>query len=582
MTGTATPRRGVETSRDHRPLETLPHAAPPAGFWRRYVFSTDHKVIGLQYLVTGIVMAFVAGLLAYAFRMQLAFPGRAVPMFGLVTPARYNEFVTMHGTIMIFWVAMPVLVAGFGNLLIPLMVGAEDMAFPRLNMMSYWIFLVSGVVLIGSFFVPGGAFGGGWTAYPPLSAGGYNVPKDFLMGLGGDLWILAVALEFVAFLMGGINFLVTTFNMRAAGMSAFRMPLALWMFAIAVLVFMFSVGPLIAGAVLLLSDRVAGTGFYNPAAGGDPILFQHLFWFFGHPEVYVLLLPSLGVTLEILAANTRKPIFGYNLIVWSTISAALLSFVVWAHHQFVGGIDPHMASLFSVTTIVISIPFAAVVFAMIATLYGGSIRFTAAMLFALGMVAEFLLGGVTGIFLGSSAFDMYAHDTYFVVAHFHYTLVPVVIFGGCAAIYHWYPKFIGRMLDERLGRLHFWLTTLFFNATFLPLFLGGLAGEHRRIFDYSVWPDLMTPALRLGRVIATVSAIGLMLAQSVFVVNLIRSRRRGAVAGDNPWRATTLEWTTSSPPPHGNFPIPPVVYRGPYEYGVANQVEDYVPQDFPG
>src|SRR3989338_3468584 len=326
---------------------------PPPGFFGRCVFSTDHKVIGLQYLITGLLMLGVGVFLSYVFRMQLAYPGQEIPLFGKLAAARYNEFVTMHGTIMVFWVAMPILLAAFGNLLIPLMLGADDMAFPALNMLSYWTFFLSTVVLLASFFVPGGAFAGGWTAYPPLSADGYR-GLGFWEGMGGNLWILAVALEFAAFLMGGINFLVTAANLRAPGLKWFDLPMAVWMFVIATLVFLFSVGPLIAGAVMLLLDRTARTGFYNPAAGGDPILFQHLFWFFGHPEVYVLLLPALGFVAEILPAFSRKPLFGYRAIVYATMVAGVLSFVVWAHHQFIAGIDPRMATFFSITTILIS------------------------------------------------------------------------------------------------------------------------------------------------------------------------------------------------------------------------------------
>jgi cytochrome c oxidase subunit I len=353
------------------------------------------------------------------------------------------------------------------------------------------------------------------------------------------------------------------------------------MFIIAVLVFMFSVGPLIAGAVMLLLDRTVGTGFYNPAAGGDPILFQHLFWFFGHPEVYVLLLPSLGFISEIFPVFSRKPIFAYKLIVWSTLASALLSFIVWAHHQFIAGIDPRMANFFSFTTILISVPFAIIIFAIIATLVQGSIQFATPMLFATGLIAEFLIGGVTGIYLGSSAVDIYMHDTYFVVAHFHYTLIPVVLFGGLAGIYFWYPKFIGRTLNETLGKAHFWLTAIFFNVAIMPLFFGGLAGEHRRVFDYSAWPSLMTPELRHLRVISTVAVVGLILSQALFLVNLVWSYFRGKVAGRNPWAANTLEWVAASPPPHGNWEVRPVVYRWPYEYSVPGRTEDWWPQDAP-
>jgi cytochrome c oxidase subunit 1 len=554
------------------------HPAPPATFVRRYVFSTDHKVIGLQYLVTGLAMLMLGVFLSYVFRMNLAFPGRSIPLFGKLMPLQYNEFVTMHGTIMVFWVAMPVLVAAFGNLLVPLMVGADDMAFPALNMMSYWTFLLSTVVLLSSFFVPGGAFAGGWTSYPPLSADGYR-GTPFFQGLGGDLWILAVALEFAAFLMGGINFLVTTTNLRAPGLSWSRLPLSVWMFLFSTLIFMFSVGPLIAGAVMLLLDRTAGTGFYNPAAGGDPILFQHLFWFFGHPEVYVLLLPALGFVAEILTSGARKPLFGYRTIVGATMVSGVLSFVVWAHHQFIAGIDPRMAQFFSVTTILISIPFAVIVFSYIATLWGGKIAFTTPVLFAIGFLAEFLIGGVTGIYLGSSAFDIYAHDTYFVVAHFHYTLIPVVIFCGFGAIYFWYPKFTGRMLNETLGRIHFFGTAVFFNGIFIPLFLSGMRGEHRRIYNYAAWADLSSPeAVRL-RVIATVSLLAVIAFQIPFLINLVASLKRGKRAGNNPWKANSLEWTVPSPPPHHNFDAVPVVHRGPYEYSHPDRREDYWPQD---
>lgn len=554
----------------------------PQSFWTKYVFSQDHKVIGLQYSITGILMALIGGYLSYVFRMQLAFPGESIPGYGTLTAPVYNTFATMHGTIMLFWVAMPLLVAGLGNLLIPIMIGADDMAFPVLNMISYWVFLLSTVVLLASFFVPGGAFGGGWTAYPPLSAEAYNEGRGFFNGLGGNLWIIAVALEFIAFLIGGINFLVTSFNMRAPGLGWFRLPVVIWMMIIAVLIFMFSVGPITAGAVMLLFDRAFGTGFYNPAAGGDPLLYQHLFWFFGHPEVYVILLPALGFILEILATFSRKPVFGYKTIIYSTIIAGVLSLAVWAHHQFVGGIDPRMATIFSVTTILISVPFAVIIFSCIATLWGGSIRFDLPMLWALGLVGEFLIGGATGIYLGSSAFDIYAHDTYFVIAHFHYTLIPIVVFGGCAGVYYWYPKFLGRMLNEKLGQLHFWVTTIAFNCTFLPLFFDGLAGTHRRIFDYSPWPSMMTPELQNIRVFATISAIFLIGAQFVFVFNLVYSYFKGKKAEKNPWNANSLEWTTESPPPHGNFASVPTVYRGPYEFSAPGRAEDFWPQNQPG
>lgn len=547
-------------------------------FIRKYVFSTDHKVIGMQYLLTGLAMIVLGGTLAFMFRMQLAFPGIELPIIGALTAEQYNTFVTMHGTIMIFWVAMPMLLAGFGNLLIPLMVGADDMAFPTLNAISYWVFLISTIIIISSFFAPNGAYAGGWTFYPPLSANAY-VKETFFQGMGGNFWIIAVALEFVAFLLGGINFIVTTFNMRAKGLTWYRMPLALWMFLMAVMLFMFSVGPLIAGVVMLLFDRTIGTGFFNPVAGGDPLLFQHMFWFFGHPEVYVLLLPSLGIVAEVLTTFSRKPLFAYKPIIYATFVAGVLSFIVWAHHQFISGIDPRMSSFFSITTILISIPFTISILAYMATLYKGALDFKTPMLFAVGFIAEFLIGGITGIYLGSSAYDIFVHDTYFVVAHFHYALIPVVIFGGFSGIYYWYPKFIGRKMNETLGKLHFWGTTIGFNGIFIPLFFVGAAGQHRRIFDYSAYPSLMTDDFVHMRIIATSSLILMILSQIPFVINLFRSRKKGEIAGPNPWKANSLEWQCPSPPPHGNFAEVPTVYRGPYEYSVEGRAEDYWPQN---
>ena len=550
-----------------------PHAAPQ-GFIRRYVFSTDHKMIAKQYLFTGLAMAIIGGLLAQIMRAQLAFPGHTIPGVGALDATRYNTFVTMHGTIMIFWVAMPLLLGAFGNLLIPLMVGTRDMAFPRLNMLSYWTFFLSTVVLIASFFVPGGASPVGWTAYPPLSAN----PAYSGNVWGVHFWILAVALELVAFLMGGINYITTSINLRARGMKMSDLPLIIWMQVAASIIFLFSVGPLIAGAVMLLLDRTAGTGFYNPAMGGDPLLFQHLFWFFGHPEVYVILLPGLGIVAEILPVFCRKPIFGYSMIVWSTIATGVLSFVVWAHHQFVSGIDPRLAAPFSLTTILISVPVGITLFSYVATLWKGSIEFKTPMLFSLGMLAVFLIGGVTGILNGAAGADIYIHDTYYVVAHFHYALIPPVFFSLFAGIYFWYPKFFGRMMNETLGKIHFWGTSIFVNVTFLPMFVLGLRGYPRRTYDPAQFAHLgdMT-AMQL---LATLGTAGLLLSQVPFVINFFGSLIWGRKAEANPWRANTLEWLAPSPPPHGNWgPALPVVYRGPYEYSVPGRSDDWFPQN---
>mgnify|MGYP006274795639 CR=1 FL=1 len=553
------------------------HAHHDEGFIKKYLWSTDHKIIAMQYLFTGMAMALIGGFAVYVFRMQLAFPGASVPLFGRVSAGQYNALVTIHGSIMIFWVAMPVLIAAFGNFLIPLMLGCDDMVFPKVNRLSYQVFLLSALVLIASFFVPGGAFGGAWTAYPPLSAKSvYNLTQ-----WGATMWLVAVALEFVAFLLGGINFVTTAMNSRAPGMKMFDVPIVVWMIVIASILFMASVGPLVAGAVMLLFDQTLGTGFFDPAKGGDPILWQHLFWFFGHPEVYVVLLPAMGIVAEVITVFARKKLFAYRTIVYTSVATGVISFFVWAHHQFVAGIDPRMASLFTVTTLIISIPIAEMIFVYIATLYGGSITLTTPMLWALSFVAEFLIGGVTGIFLGASGADIYLHDTYFVLAHFHYTFFPIAIIGTFAGITFWFPKMFGRMMDERLGKIHFWGTIIAFNVIFIPLFLTGAAGDHRRIYDYTGFPDLNRPELQHLRVVATMGLVALLAFQPIFLFNFVRSMVAGPVASANPWRSNTLEWLASSPPPHGNFEVLPAVYRGPYEYSVEDRDDDYWPQHLP-
>jgi cytochrome c oxidase subunit 1 len=557
----------------------------PSSFWRRYIFSTDHKTIGRQYLFLSLFMALVGGLLAYFTRWQLAWPETAVPgagwipeptaFDGIIPPEFYNALVTMHGTIMVFFVAMPLLLGALGNFLLPLMVGAKDMAFPRLNMMSFWTIFVASLVMLASFLVPKGAAAAGWTGYAPLSADPVYTGVDW----GQTLWILGLALEFASFLMGGINFLTTTITMRAPGMTMFRLPLMVWMQIIAAILFMLSVGPLIAGAVLLLLDQTAGTGFFVAKRGGDPLLWQHLFWFFGHPEVYVILLPGVGAILEIMPVFARKPIFGYRPIVYATIAAGVLSFLVWAHHMFISGMDFRLAMPFSITTILISVPFTMIVLAMIATLWRGSLRFPTPMLFAVGTLAVFIIGGVTGIFLGSAPADIYLHDTSFVVAHFHYTLFSAVIFGGFAGIYYWFPKMFGRMMNEILGKIHFGFTLVFFNLVFAPMFLLGMGGQMRRIYDPTQY-DFLKPQQPINEFI-TIAAIVLFLGQIPFIVNFFWSMFAGKRAESNPWQANTLEWAAPSPPPHGNFETIPSVYHGPYVYSSPDMAEDYLPQHQP-
>ncbi|MDR7451652.1 MAG: cbb3-type cytochrome c oxidase subunit I, partial [Armatimonadota bacterium] len=580
---------------------TVTHEAHPGhrqSFLTRYIFSQDHKIIGLQYLFTSLFMAVVGGFLAMLIRMQLGFPTAkfywAQWLFpggfanNQIKPDFYLAVVTMHGTIMIFFVLTTALSGGFGNFLIPLQIGARDMAFPFMNMLSYWLYPPAIVVLLLSFFVSGGAPNAGWTSYPPLSALPNAAPGS---GLGQTLWLISLAILIVAFLFGSLNYITTILQLRARGMSLLRMPLTIWGLLFTAILMLLSFPVLFAAAIMLLFDRLGGTSFFVPAglvvgntviqhAGGSPLLWQHLFWFLGHPEVYVLILPPMGIVSEVLATHARKPIFGYPFMVGSMAAISFLSFVVWGHHMFVSGMHPLVGMAFMTTTLAIAIPSAVKTFNWLATLWRARIRFTTAMMFAIGFISLFVTGGLTGIFLGSPAIDIYVHDTYFVVAHFHFVMASAALFGIFAGTYHWFPKMFGRFMNERLGKWHFWLTFVGIYLTFFPMHFAGIAGMMRRIFSTGLYAHLQ--GLAWVNIFISLAAFMLGAAQLLFIWNLFASLVRGQRAPANPWGATTLEWQTSSPPPHGNFPgALPEVHRWPYDYSVPGAPEDFIPQTVP-
>ncbi|OGQ78893.1 MAG: cytochrome c oxidase subunit I [Deltaproteobacteria bacterium RIFCSPLOWO2_12_FULL_60_19] len=552
------------------------------GFWRTYVFSTDHKMIGRQFLFLGLFMLIIGGLLAMMMRWQLAWPETEIPLMswvpepymygGILPPQTYNAFFTMHATIMIFFVVMPIMVGCFGNFLIPLMIGTRDMAFPKLNLLSFWVGAVSGVVMLSSFFVPGGPAASGWTAYAPLSAQAAFTGVEW----GQHLWIISLIILGISSLMGSINYITTIVNMRAPGMTYFRMPLTIWSLFITAILLLLALPVLTTALAMLLFDRMFGTSFFLSQGGGEPLLWQHLFWFFGHPEVYVLVLPAMGVTSDILSTFSRKPIFGYHAMAFSMISIAFLSFTVWGHHMFISGMNPLLGTAFMMSTMVIAIPSAIKTFNWLGTLWGGSIRFTSPMLFALGFVSNFLIGGLSGIFMASTPVDIFIHDTYYIVAHFHY-VVAGIIFALFAAVYYWFPKMFGRMMNEPLGKIHFVLTYIFFNCAFFPMHFLGVGGHMRRIYNPMQY-EFLQPLQGIN-VFITVSAFLLGLSQIPFLVNFIGSLFAKKRAEKNPWQANTLEWTAASPPPHGNFDAVPVVYRGAYEYSSPEVKEDWLPQD---
>ncbi len=564
------------------PLQDAHH--PKESFFRKYIWTYDHKMIGIQYFWTALLFLFLGGGLALLVRYQLAWPNTPVPVIGHLLPATvaadgaiipggYNMLVTMHATVMVFFVIMPLLIGTFGNYLIPLQIGAGDMAFPLLNEISYWLYFLSGIFLLSAFFVPGGAPGTGWTAYAPLSAvGAYNGTQ-----MGQSLWGVAIFTNGLSSIAGATNYITTVVNMRCPGMSMFRMPLAVWALFITAILLLLAVPVLSAAAAMLFCDLNVGTSFFRPAGGGQPLLWQHLFWFFGHPEVYILILPAMGLTSDIISVFSRKPIFGYKAMVYAIIAIAFLGFIVWGHHMFVSGMNLTLSAAFSVSTMFIAVPSAIKTFNWLGTVWRGSIEFTTAMCFALAFVSMFVIGGLSGIFMASTPVDLFIHHTYFIVAHIHYVLFGGSIMALFGALYFWFPKMFGRMLNESLGRVHFFLTFVFFNLTFFPMHNLGLGGMMRRIADPPIYEHLKQ--LQPLNQISTIGAIGLGFTTFLFVWNIIISLRRGPKAPANPWHSNTLEWTVPSPPGHGNFPVTPTVYHGPYEYSVPGLSKDYLPQN---
>jgi cytochrome c oxidase subunit 1 len=553
-------------------------------FLRHYVFSTDHKMIGRQFLFLGLFMMIIGGLLALMVRWELAWPESQVPLTGWIPepfmydghmgPEFYNALFTMHATIMIFFVVMPILVGAFGNFLVPLMIGTRDMAFPVLNMLSFWVGAVAGVIMLAGFFMPGGHASAGWTSYAPLAA----VPTYTGVYWGINLWCISILVLGVSSLMGSINYITTIVNMRAPGMKFFRLPLTVWALFIVAILLLLALPVLSAALGMLLLDRMAGTSFFLPTGNGEPLLWQHLFWFFGHPEVYILILPAMGIASDILSVFARKPIFGYHAMVFSMISIGFLSWIVWGHHMFQSGMNPMLGSSFMLTTMVIAVPSAIKTFNWLGTLWGGNIRFTVPMLNALAFVSMFVIGGLSGIYMAATPVDIFIHDTYFIVAHIHYVVFGGSVFGIFAAIYYWFPKMFGRSMNETLGKIHFWGTFVFFNCTFFPMHILGVGGHMRRIYNPLQY-NFLVP-LQPINIFITISAICLGFAQIPFVVNFFWSLFAGKRAEINPWHANTLEWVAATPPPHGNFgEVLPTVYRGPYEYSSPEVKEDYLPQN---
>jgi cytochrome c oxidase subunit 1 len=578
--------------------EDFDHGAHRQSFIRQYVFSIDHKWIGIQYAVTALTFLLIGFSMMLLMRYQLAWPGQPFPSLiakflgqsnapgGVMLPEFYNQLGAMHGTVMVFLAIVPLAVGAFGNYVVPLQIGAPDMAFPKLNMMSYWLYLPGGLLMLSSFLVPGGAPNSGWTSYPPLS---------IIATHGQTVWIIGMIFLITSSLLGSVNFIVTIFQLRAKGLTFMRLPFFVWAQLITSFLLLLAFPPLEAAAVLQLMDRVAGTSFFMPsglvvsgtplknAGGGNPLLWQHLFWFLAHPEVYVLILPGMGIIAEVIANNTRKPLWGYKSLVGAGAFLGFMSFVVWAHHMFMTGMGTAISAFFQTTTMIISIPSVIILTALIISLWGASIRFTVPMLFALAFLPMFGIGGLTGLPLGLAATDIHLHDTYYVIGHFHYVVAPGTIFAMFSGIYYWFPKATGRQMNEKLGKLHFWASLIFINGVFAPMFIQGLAGVSRRLYDGGSQYMHAKPVLHLN-VFISISAFCLLAAQVPFIFNFFYSIFKGERVGSNVWNATTIEWAAASAPPlgHGNFEVLPTVYRGPYEYSVPGyDAADFLPQTQP-
>jgi cytochrome c oxidase subunit 1 len=569
-------------------------------WYRKYVFSTDHKVIAKQFMLSSLFFLFIGGAFALFLRWQLAYPGKPVPVIGhllpatwvteagsgIITPEFFIQLTTMHASIMIFFVIIPFAVGMFGNFCIPLMIGTDDMALPRLNMWSFWLVPPAGLIMMAGFFTETGYAAAGWTSYPPLSAM-TQLPK-FTMS-GQTLWLISVFLVGFSSIMGAVNYVTTVLNKRAKGMKLFDMPLTVWSIFITAILVTLGTPVLAAGLAMLFMDNFLHTSFFIPDnlvtnskyfGGGQPVLFQHVFWFYSHPAVYIMILPLMGIASDVMATFSRKPIYGYKAMVFAIAGIAFLGFIVWGHHMFQSGMNPLLGTTFMLSTIVIAVPSSIKVFNWLGTLWRGNIKFSAAMLNAIGFVSMFIIGGLSGVFMASAPVDIYIHDTYFIVAHIHYVLFGGSLFGIFAGIYYWYPKMFGKMLNESLGRKHFYWSFITFNLTFFPMHVLGIGGHMRRIYDPNVYDFLKG----LGGVneFITLSAIALGFSQLVLVFNILWSMKYGRKAPRNPWRANTLEWAAPAHPGHGNFDRDITVYRGPYEFSVEGRDLDYWPQWEPG